>query len=264
MIDPATGWFEITEIPNHRADYVSNYLEWMWLTRYPWLTKVTLDRGSKFQAELSAMLKNNYGITKKLITTHNPQANSMVEHIHQDTHQLIHTAGISGKTDLNDEFGWTGILSGVRQAVHSTKHTTQQATPALLVFNHDVVLNVAFEVDWQYIKEPMKFCPSGSPVNVPVPSDCGQREKICMAVQIQRCRIPVGVSTAPTQVCMEIQVKSKKRDDLSIGAHPHSSENTPLRILAQSNFCGRAKGKELSRQKITTNGVKLSILLTVT
>ena len=32
MIDPATGWFEITEIPNCRADYIANYLEFQWLS----------------------------------------------------------------------------------------------------------------------------------------------------------------------------------------------------------------------------------------
>ena len=35
MIDPATGWFEIASISRKRADYVANYLEMTWLTRYP-------------------------------------------------------------------------------------------------------------------------------------------------------------------------------------------------------------------------------------
>ena len=154
MIDPATGWFEIVEIPNRRADYVSNFLEWTWLTRYPWPTQVVFDRGSEFQAELSAMLKNEYGITKKVITTRNPQANSMVERIHQVIHQLIRTLNIKGKTDLDKlDFGWAGVMSATREAVRSTVHTTQRATPTQLVFGHDAILNVAFEADWQYIKE---------------------------------------------------------------------------------------------------------------
>ena len=40
MIDPATGWFEITDIPTKRADYVVNYLEWSWLSRCPSATSV--------------------------------------------------------------------------------------------------------------------------------------------------------------------------------------------------------------------------------
>ena len=34
MIDPATGWFEMVDIPNKRADYIANVLEYTWLTRY--------------------------------------------------------------------------------------------------------------------------------------------------------------------------------------------------------------------------------------
>jgi hypothetical protein len=101
-------------------------------------------------------------------------------------------------------------------------------------------------------------------VNAAVPSNHGWREKICVTMQIQRCRIPVGVSTAPTQARVEIQVKSKKRDDLSIGAHLHSSEKYALRVLTQSKSCGRAKGKELLRQKIKTNRVRLLISLMAT
>mgnify|MGYP003536199076 CR=1 FL=1 len=79
MIDPATGWFEIIEIPNRKADHVVNYLEFAWLTRYPWPTEIIMDRGSEFAAEVSDRIRNEYGITRKLITTRNPQANSIVE-----------------------------------------------------------------------------------------------------------------------------------------------------------------------------------------
>ena len=79
MIDPATGWFEIIEVPNRRADEISNALEHVWLTRYPWPTEIVLDRGNEFKREVLAMLKNDYGITMKLITTRNPQANAMVK-----------------------------------------------------------------------------------------------------------------------------------------------------------------------------------------
>ena len=43
MTDPATGWFEIVEVPNRRADEISNALEQVWLTQYPWPTEVVLD-----------------------------------------------------------------------------------------------------------------------------------------------------------------------------------------------------------------------------
>ena len=74
MIDPATGWFEVAVIPTKAADDVSNILEMTWMTRYPTPTEVVMDRGREFKREASEMLKDEYGITKKVITTRNPQA----------------------------------------------------------------------------------------------------------------------------------------------------------------------------------------------
>ena len=153
MIDPATGWFEVEEIPNKRADYVANYLEFAWLTRYPWPTEIIFDRGGEFKAEVTAALKDDYGINLKVITTRNPQANAMVERIHQVVHQMIRTTGITSKDQLDVDFGWRGILAAVRQAVRSIVHTTTRATPTQLVFGRDAILNVSFEANWQYIKE---------------------------------------------------------------------------------------------------------------
>jgi hypothetical protein len=112
-----------------------------------------LDQGSKFAAELKAMLQDECGITKKFIMTHNPQANSMVECVQQVILQLIHTTEIKGKSDVNSDFGWNGVLAAGCQASCSVMHTTQRATPAQLVFGHNTTLNVAFEADLQHTKE---------------------------------------------------------------------------------------------------------------
>jgi len=83
MIDPATGWFEIQQTPNVRSDTVSNIVEQEWLCRYPWPTQMTYDRhGSFVGTEFQAML-DDYGIKRKPITVRNPQANAIVERVHQ-------------------------------------------------------------------------------------------------------------------------------------------------------------------------------------
>ena len=152
MIDPATGWFEIVQIPNKRADEVSNLLEQTWLTRYPWPTQIVLDRGTEFMAEVINLIENEYGIIRKCITTRNPQANSMVERAHQTIHNMIRSKGVTGKSDLPIG-SFTGILSAVRYAMNSTVHTTTEATPGQLVFGRDMMHNIRFEADWQYIKD---------------------------------------------------------------------------------------------------------------
>jgi hypothetical protein len=98
-------------------------------------------------------LKYEYGITIKKITTPNPQSNSTIELTHQVVSNMIRVQNIRDKNDLDKDFGWTGVLSTVRQAVHSLVHTTTPATPTQLVFGRDALLNVSFQADWDYIKE---------------------------------------------------------------------------------------------------------------
>jgi hypothetical protein len=153
MIDPATGWFEIAEIPAKKADEVANILEYAWLSRYPWPTEVVMDRGKEFLAEMVTMLRDDYGIVRKPITTRNPQANAMVERCHQTLHNMIRSHRITSKQDLPMKDAWRGILSACAFAMRATVHTTSRATPMQLVFNRDAIHNVRFEADWQFIKD---------------------------------------------------------------------------------------------------------------
>ena len=98
------------------------------------------------------MLKRDYGCVRRLITTRNPQANAIVERVHQVIGNMIRVLEVKSKNDLG-EYGWQGVLSAVRQAVRSTVHTTTRATPTQLVFGRDAILNIGFEANWQYIKE---------------------------------------------------------------------------------------------------------------
>eukprot|EP00957_Ditylum_brightwellii_P176889 13473983-Ditylum_brightwellii.AAC.1 len=83
MIDPATGWLVMAEIKTKYADVIANVIEQTWFNQYPWPTEVVLDRGTEFMAKFMEMIQKDYGITKRLITAQNPQANEIVERIHQ-------------------------------------------------------------------------------------------------------------------------------------------------------------------------------------
>jgi hypothetical protein len=151
MIDPATGWFEIVEIPNKSSDEIANIFEMIWLNKYPWPAQVVINRGLKFMSNVIDLLKNHYHIARKPITTRNPQANAMVECAHQTLHNMIQTHQVKGKSDLPNG-SWDGLLSAVGFAMRATIHTTTKATSAQLVFNHNAIQNVRFEADWQFIK----------------------------------------------------------------------------------------------------------------
>ena len=153
MIDPATGWFEIAEVPGtKRADVVANIVEQQWLCRYPWPAHLIHDRGGEFMAEFAEMIQKDYGIKKKPITTRNPQANAILERIHQTIGNMIRALQVQ-EAEVDEEDPWTGILSAVAFATRATIHTTLQATPAQLVFGRDAVFQVKHLANWNYIKE---------------------------------------------------------------------------------------------------------------
>ena len=48
MIDPATGWFEVAEIPSKESITVAKQIDNNWFCCCPQPTKVIYDRGSEF------------------------------------------------------------------------------------------------------------------------------------------------------------------------------------------------------------------------
>jgi len=152
MIDPATGWFEMKQIPNKDSNTVANIVEQTWLTRYPWPTQVTFDRGKEFMGDFARMVREDYGVKTKPTTTRNPQANSIIERIHQTIGNMIRTHQV-GSTEVNEDDPWSGILAATMFATRATYHTTTQATPAQLVFGRDAILNTKFDANWKAIHD---------------------------------------------------------------------------------------------------------------
>ena len=152
MIDPATGWIEIRTVDSARADLVANQVELAWLTRYPLPTKVVLDRGKEFLKEFKVMMQDDYGIEVSSITTRNPQANAILERVHQTIGNIIRTFNVR-KMTLDDQNPWDGILASTMFALRATVHTTTQYTPTQLAFGRDSILNVRHEANWNIIKQ---------------------------------------------------------------------------------------------------------------
>ena len=153
MIDPATGWFEVHQYDDKRSITVANIAEQEWFSRYPWPTQVTFDRGSEFIGhDFQSMIKNPYGVKDKPITVRNPQANAIVERVHQVIGNIIRTFELEDNY-LDEVNPWKGILSATAFAVRSTFHTTLNQSPGQLVFGRDMILNIKHEANWDYIKK---------------------------------------------------------------------------------------------------------------
>ena len=153
MIDPATGWFEICQYKGKFAITIANIVEQEWLCRYPWPTQITHDRGGEFIGHVfKDMIINYYGIKPKSITVCNPQANAIIERIHQTIGNIIRTFEVQDNF-LDEDDPWKGILSSTAFAVRSTYHTTLQKTPGQLIFGRDMIFNIKHTANWDYIKQ---------------------------------------------------------------------------------------------------------------
>ena len=74
------------------------------------------------------MMANDDRIPFNSISVRNPQANAIVERVHQTIGNIIRTFKIQ-QMDLDNENPWEGILSSTMFAIQSTVHTTTQHTP---------------------------------------------------------------------------------------------------------------------------------------
>ena len=150
MINPATGWFEVAQIPNKTAAEIADITEKTWFTRYPLPQRILFDPGTKFMAESSKMCHNDYGLKRKPITTRNPQSNAIIKRIHQTIGKIIRTFDMSNIVNNNP---WSGILAVTMFAVRATYHTTLQASPMKLVFVRDSILNINYVANWKHIRQ---------------------------------------------------------------------------------------------------------------
>ncbi len=117
MIDPATSWFEIVELPTVKVtvpkggkdkkatclDYtkdaeifdktsaqISNLVFKCWFSRYPCCCYMIYDNGCEFKLHFCALCKT-FGIKRKPNSIKNPQANAILEHIHSVYKHATHS-----------------------------------------------------------------------------------------------------------------------------------------------------------------------------
>ena len=152
FIDPATGWFEITELPDKEKSSarISQLFNTTWLARYPRPRKVIFDNGTEFKKNFLPLL-HDFAIKPTPTSVKNPQANAILERVHQVLGDMLRTKELQKHTfDTVDP--WSELLASVAWAIRSTHHTTLQASPAQLVFSRDMLLNVKFIADWEAIR----------------------------------------------------------------------------------------------------------------
>jgi hypothetical protein len=67
-----------------------------WLAQYPRPQLIVFDNRGEFKREFKQMC-NNYGIIAKPTTSHNLQANSIIERIHKVVNDMLRSFGLEKK-----------------------------------------------------------------------------------------------------------------------------------------------------------------------
>ena len=110
MIDPASSWFKIVELPvatdavipmdtkgqqgirthnnpkllyfDKSSTMISHLVNKTWISRYPRCQYIIYDNGSEFKLHFKALC-DSYGIKRKQTSVKIPQANAILEQVHQ-------------------------------------------------------------------------------------------------------------------------------------------------------------------------------------
>ena len=103
-------------------------------------------------AEVKTMLKTEHGVKVNQTTTRNPQANAILERIHQTIGNMIRTFQLPTNSNVDENDPFTGLMCAVAFATRATMHTTSDETSCQLVFGGDAIMNEKHEPDWESIR----------------------------------------------------------------------------------------------------------------
>ena len=147
MIDPATSWFKIVELPTVRVTVpkggkgkkatclnctkdaeifdktsaqISNLVYKCWFSRYPCCCYMIYDNGSEFKLHFRDLCKT-YGIKCKPTSIKNPQGNAILEHIHAVFTNMLHTVELN-MAKLVNASDIDIFLADAAWDIHSTHH----------------------------------------------------------------------------------------------------------------------------------------------
>jgi hypothetical protein len=171
MIDPATSWFEVVELPlihqlktitvdgkespiveeifNKTYEHIAWLVNKTWLSKYPRCCYIIYNNGSEFKLNFEYLCVT-FGIKHKPTMIKNPQANAILECLHQVLAQMLCTAEIDmAETVTPDDVNV--FLDNAACVICSTYHTVLKASPDAAIFGCDMLFDIPFIADWNKI-----------------------------------------------------------------------------------------------------------------
>ena len=122
-----------------------------WFSRYPRSPYIIYDNGSEFKLHFETLC-DSYGLKHKPTSVRNPQANAILEQVHQTIMAMLRTAELD-MTDTVSKSDIVDFLKNAAWAVCSTYHTVLKTSPGAAIFGRDMLFDVPFLADWKKIGE---------------------------------------------------------------------------------------------------------------
>ena len=100
------------------------------------------DNGSEFKLNFESLC-DSYRVKCKPTSIKNPQANAILERIHQVVMAMVRTSEID-MADLVAPTDIDAVLKNASWAIRSTYHTVLKACPGAAIFGRDILLDIPF------------------------------------------------------------------------------------------------------------------------
>ncbi len=96
-------------------------------------------------------MRKNYGIKAPPTTSHNPQANAIIERVQNEVNDMLRSFDLDTE-ELEVDYPFDSFLQLAVRAIRRAFHTRLQASLWQLVFGRAMIHNVAFRADWDWIR----------------------------------------------------------------------------------------------------------------
>ncbi len=128
---------------------ISKLVNKTWFSCYPHCQYIIYDNGSKFKLDFEALCES-YGIKRKPTSVKNPQANAILERLHQ----VLTTMLCTDELDMANTVVTRDIdafLTDAAWAICSMYHTVLKSSLGAAIFGRDMLFDIPFLADWNKI-----------------------------------------------------------------------------------------------------------------
>jgi hypothetical protein len=128
---------------------ISTLVNRTWFSRYPHCQHIISDNGNEFKLHFEAIC-DSYGIKRKPTSVKNPQANAILEQVHQVIMMMLDIAEIDMANSVAPSDIAT-LLTNADWAICSTYHMVLKASPGAAIFGRDMLFDIPYMADWNKI-----------------------------------------------------------------------------------------------------------------